>query len=180
MKKRYQKIVILLLLFTVASTTVGCAYFSQSEPLLNVTVQRHGWLIFVPEQEYYCVYQNGHYKKIEEYEINKGVFYRVGIDESDGRLSAIKSVGNEEIKSGTIVDYAQNILDLLDGFSEESGILGCTIYELDNRYFVVIFVRRPKSKDYTDTIYQYFPAENRLEEIVTFKNKVIGGLQLVE
>lgn len=153
---------------------------NKAKPLLRLTAQEPGVLIFPGPRLYYSIDNKGNVREISEFAPMDVQAYRVDEDGSVDGIRLIDSNSSKHVDSGQIVDHTNEIIALL----AEAGVPDPDIYKLyifGERYFFDVFDGSGIwFSRFTDTIYEYVPTEHKIVKIAKLRSKTIEHLELAE
>lgn len=156
-------------------------YELKSKPLLKVIVRNPGVLIFSGDNAYYSIRPNGIKQKIDIFEPIEGETYRVDENNSEPEILIDNIRGNRIKLDSPLYEIANNIVELIKETRELKNPDISVLYILDGRYFFDVFAESSgwfAFSGFSDTVYEYFPIEKRIEKIVKFNTKNIEHIEL--
>ena len=167
-KKRCCSLIIFILaLVSVFFSSCGLNKAPQN-PLLNVATETHSSWISSGKTHYFTVYDNGNIEEIEKFETTKTEIYDL--------YNIEEILKTDSAKSEDIPIYSSEIIKIINKM--ENSLVG-KYFIVNDRYFFSTTISEMPAKDYSSSLFEYFPKSNDFKKITDFQDTYVINLELL-
>lgn len=167
-KKRCFSFVVFILIFVSISFS-GCGLGNDSnKPLLNVITETRGSWISAGTKHYYTVNDNGTIEKTGKFKATKTEIH--DLYKIEERLKA------DSTKADDIPIYSNEIIKIINKMEES--LVG-NYFIVNDRYFFSTTTSEMPAKDYSSSLFEYFPSSNDFKKIADFQDPYIVNIELL-
>lgn len=136
--------------------------------ILNVATESRGSWINTGTRHYFTVYSNGAVEKTEKFTATETETYD---------LYTIEELLNgDNSNTDDIPIYSNEIIKIINNL--DNSLVG-KYFIVNGRYFFSTTISETPAKDYSSSLFEYFPDDNKFERLANFKDVYIVDIGLV-
>lgn len=167
MKRCFSFVIFILIIVSISFS--GCGLGNDSnKPLLKIITETRGSWISEGTKHYYTVYDNGTIEATEKFEATKTEIH--DLYKIEERLKA------DSTKADDIPIYSSEIIEIINKM--ENSLVG-KYFIVNDRYFFSTTISEMPAKDYSSSLFEYFPNDNDFKKIADFQDTYVTDLKVL-
>lgn len=157
----------LVVLFIVAFYLIN-NHDDSKKVILNVATETNGSWISAGTKHYYAVYDNGTIEETEKFETTETEIYDL--------YNIEKILKTDSAKNEDIPIYSREIIEIINKM--EKSLVG-KYFIVNDRYFFSTTISEMPAKDYSSSLFEYFPNDNYFKKIADFQDTYVTDLKVL-
>ncbi len=141
---------------------------NSKKALLNVATKTHGSWISSGITHYFTVYDNGNIEETEKFETTETEIHDLYKIEEDLKADLTNNAD--------VPIYANEIIKIINKM--ENSLVG-NYFIVNDRYFFSTTISEMPAKDYSSSLFEYFPKSNDFKKIADFQDTYVTNLEVL-
>lgn len=167
MKRCFSFIIFILIIVSISFS--GCGLGNDfNKPMLKVITETRGSWINAGTKHYYDVYDNGTIEETEKFKTTETEIYDL--------YNIEKILKTDSAKNEDIPIYSSEIIEIIN--KKENSLVG-KYFIVNDRYFFSTTISEMPAKDYSSSLFEYFPNDNDFKKIADFQDTYITNLEII-
>ncbi len=167
MKRCFSFIIFILIIVSISFS--GCGLGNDfNKPMLKVITETRGSWINAGTKHYYAVYDNGTIEKTGKFKATKTEIHDL--------YKIEESLKADPTKTDHIPIYSSEIIEIINKM--ENSLVG-KYFIVNDRYFFSTTISEMPAKDYSSSLFEYFPNDNDFKKIADFQDTYVTDLKVL-